>query len=162
MILVDLIAAADERALAAAGLACLDRCVPVLSGDGADDDVLRPLWSSVADGDAWPDLLTMHYELLDEPLTRHGGLQVGTRGDGVFVAFESAADALAGALEAQATVSSFPWPEPPLRVRMGLHTGEAVVRNGDYVGLAVNMAMGKPLYLPVRDPREGPLGRDHT
>jgi undecaprenyl-phosphate 4-deoxy-4-formamido-L-arabinose transferase len=30
----------------------------------------------------------------------------------------------------------------------------------EYVGLAVNMAMGKPLYLPVRDRREGPLGRD--
>ncbi|WP_345206437.1 glycosyltransferase [Fodinibacter luteus] len=32
----------------------------------------------------------------------------------------------------------------------------------EYVGLAVNMAMGKPLYLPVRDRREGPLGRDGT
>jgi predicted ATPase/class 3 adenylate cyclase/Tfp pilus assembly protein PilF len=91
-------------------------------------------------GEAWPDLITTHYELLDEPLIRHGGLQVGTRGDGVFVAFESAADALAGALEAQAAVSKFPWPDPPLRVRMGLHTGEAVVRSGDYVGLAVHEA----------------------
>ncbi len=57
MSLVDLIAAADERALAAAGLACLDRCVPLLSGDGGDDDVLRPLWSSLADGATWPDRL---------------------------------------------------------------------------------------------------------
>lgn len=32
----------------------------------------------------------------------------------------------------------------------------------EYVGMAVNMAMGKPLYLPVRDPREGPLGRDRA
>ena len=32
----------------------------------------------------------------------------------------------------------------------------------EYVGLAVNMAMGKPLYLPVRDPQDGPLGRDRT
>jgi undecaprenyl-phosphate 4-deoxy-4-formamido-L-arabinose transferase len=30
----------------------------------------------------------------------------------------------------------------------------------EYVGMAVNMAMGKPLYLPVRDRAEGPLGRD--
>ncbi len=30
----------------------------------------------------------------------------------------------------------------------------------EYIGVAVNMAMGKPLYLPVRDPRDGPLGRD--
>ncbi|MEY2426916.1 MAG: hypothetical protein QOI61_2488 [Actinomycetota bacterium] len=91
-------------------------------------------------GEAWPDLLTTHYELLDESLSRHGGNQVGTRGDAVFVAFGSAADALAGAIEAQAAVSNFAWPDPPLRVRMGLHTGEAVVRNGDYVGLAVHEA----------------------
>ena len=32
----------------------------------------------------------------------------------------------------------------------------------EYVGMAVNMAMGKPLYLPVRDPRDGPLGRDEV
>lgn len=32
----------------------------------------------------------------------------------------------------------------------------------EYVGMAVNMAMGKPLYLPVRDRRDGPLGRDGT
>ncbi len=35
-------------------------------------------------------------------------------------------------------------------------------RHREYVGLAVNMAMGKPLYLPVRDRREGPLGRDRA
>ena len=32
----------------------------------------------------------------------------------------------------------------------------------EYLGMAVNMAMGKPLYLPVRDPLDGPLGRDHA
>ncbi|MGI5457299.1 hypothetical protein ACQEWB_29855 [Streptomyces sp. CA-249302] len=50
MSLVELIAQADERGLAASGLACLDRCVPLL---GADDEVLRPLWGCLADdGDA--------------------------------------------------------------------------------------------------------------
>ena len=47
MSLVELIAQADDRALAAGGLACLDRCVPLLGGD---DEVLRPLWTSLADG----------------------------------------------------------------------------------------------------------------
>ncbi|MEW2165372.1 hypothetical protein AB0912_20615 [Streptomyces sp. NPDC007084] len=50
MSLVELIAQADERSLAASGLACLDRCVPLL---GADDDVLRPLWACLAEADAW-------------------------------------------------------------------------------------------------------------
>ncbi|CAL9458957.1 hypothetical protein [Streptomyces sp. Tu 3180] len=46
MSLVELIAQADERGLAVSGLACLDRCVPLLDGD---DEVLRPLWSSLAE-----------------------------------------------------------------------------------------------------------------
>ena len=91
-------------------------------------------------GDAWPDLLMTHYDLLQEPLARNGGYQVRTSGDAVFVAFDDAASALAGAIEAQAAVTSHAWPDPPLRVRMGLHTGEAVVRSGDYVGLAVHEA----------------------
>ncbi|MHC3468222.1 hypothetical protein ACYF6T_05880 [Streptomyces sp. 7R007] len=51
MSLVELIAQADERGLAASGLACLDRCVPLLGGD--DDEVLRPLWASLADSGDW-------------------------------------------------------------------------------------------------------------
>ncbi|KUL39665.1 hypothetical protein [Streptomyces regalis] len=57
MSLVELIAQADERGLAASGLACLDRCVPLLGGD---DEVLRPLWANLAAGGdpaAWGELL---------------------------------------------------------------------------------------------------------
>lgn len=57
MSLVELIAQADERGLAASGLACLDRCVPLLGGD---DELLRPLWASLAedgDADAWGERL---------------------------------------------------------------------------------------------------------
>jgi hypothetical protein len=57
MSLVELIAQADERGLAASGLACLDRCLPLLGGD---DEALRPLWGSLSDaGDAreWGELL---------------------------------------------------------------------------------------------------------
>ncbi|MEU3789597.1 hypothetical protein [Streptomyces fructofermentans] len=51
MSLVELIAQADERGLATSGLACLDRCVPL---SGGDDDMLRPLWASLAEGgDQW-------------------------------------------------------------------------------------------------------------
>ncbi|MDO0926101.1 hypothetical protein QQY24_11945 [Streptomyces sp. TG1A-8] len=50
MSLVELIAQADERGLAASGLACSDRCLPLLGGD---DEVLRPLWTSLAEGSDW-------------------------------------------------------------------------------------------------------------
>ena len=51
--LQELIDRAEERGLAAAGLACLDRCLPLLAPDAAD--VLRPAWATVArgDGGAW-------------------------------------------------------------------------------------------------------------
>ncbi|MEV1069786.1 hypothetical protein [Streptomyces sp. NPDC050263] len=57
MSLVELIAQADERGLAASGLACLDRCVPLLGGD---DDILRPLWGNLtesSDAADWGELL---------------------------------------------------------------------------------------------------------
>lgn len=43
----ELIAQADERGLAASGLACLDRCLPLLASEA---DALRPLWAGLADG----------------------------------------------------------------------------------------------------------------
>lgn len=64
MSLVELVARADARGLAASGLACLDRCLPLL---GADDDALRPLWASLtADGTAWGTQLTAVRALLPQ------------------------------------------------------------------------------------------------
>ncbi|QTE00467.1 hypothetical protein [Streptomyces cyanogenus] len=66
MSLVDLIAQADERGLSASGLACLDRCLPLLGGD---DELLRPLWARLADGSDWTVELTRAREALgaEEP-----------------------------------------------------------------------------------------------
>ncbi|MFJ4948883.1 hypothetical protein [Streptomyces sp. NPDC088760] len=61
MSLVDLIAQADERGLAAGGLACLDRCLPLLGGD---DELLRPLWACLADNSDWAGELTRAREAL--------------------------------------------------------------------------------------------------
>ncbi|MFY1677118.1 MULTISPECIES: hypothetical protein [unclassified Streptomyces] len=58
MSLEALIARADERSVAASGLACLDRCLPLLGGE---DETLRPLWGSLAPGGdpaLWGPLLT--------------------------------------------------------------------------------------------------------
>ncbi|WDM12164.1 hypothetical protein J3S85_11830 [Streptomyces lavenduligriseus] len=61
MSLVELIARADERGLAVGGLACLDRCLPLLGGD---DEALRPLWASLADGSGWAGDLARARDLL--------------------------------------------------------------------------------------------------
>ena len=72
----------------------------------------------------------------------HGGTVFSGMGDGVAAAFERATDAARAALEIQAAITDEPWPDPlgPLRVRMGLHTGEAEVRDESYYGSAVNRA----------------------
>ncbi|MET9954589.1 hypothetical protein ABZ135_24015 [Streptomyces sp. NPDC006339] len=53
--LQELIDRADARGLAAAGLACLDRCLPLLAPERAE--VLRPVWAAVARGEdaAWAE-----------------------------------------------------------------------------------------------------------
>ncbi|MFE3096766.1 hypothetical protein ACFXG1_23430 [Streptomyces sp. NPDC059248] len=70
----ELIARADERALAASGVACLERCLPLL-GDGiADPEALRPLWAALANGPArWAGRLGEARESLKGPPERDTG-----------------------------------------------------------------------------------------
>ncbi|MDQ1026614.1 hypothetical protein QF035_004196 [Streptomyces umbrinus] len=85
MSLVELIAQADERGLAASGLACLDRCVPLLGGD---DEILRPLWASLAEsegwGEDWGERVEQARAKLDVP-----GVAAGGPGDGGFAEGEA-------------------------------------------------------------------------
>jgi predicted ATPase/class 3 adenylate cyclase len=70
-----------------------------------------------------------------------GGVEVSTEGDAFFVAFASPARAVAAAVAAQRALAAHPWPmEGPLRVRMGLHTGEGILGGDNYLGLDVHRA----------------------
>jgi predicted ATPase/class 3 adenylate cyclase len=92
-------------------------------------------------GDRYPAVLNDHFDLLRSAFTTHRGCEVGPRGDALFVAFDSAADAVAAAADAQLALDRHPWPaDGRIRVRIGMHTGEAVVQHDDYVGLAVHQA----------------------
>ncbi|MEV1040604.1 hypothetical protein AB0J01_28740 [Streptomyces sp. NPDC050204] len=71
MSLLELIAAADERGLAASAVACLDRCLPQ-PADGADPDPLRPLWAGCADAAAWPERLAEVRAALDAAAGEEG------------------------------------------------------------------------------------------
>jgi predicted ATPase/class 3 adenylate cyclase len=87
------------------------------------------------------EALARHDAVLREAVEGHGGVVFSTMGDGFAAAFESATSALAAALVAQRHLTEEAWPtSAPLRVRMGVHTGEAEVRDGDYFGTAVNRA----------------------
>jgi predicted ATPase/class 3 adenylate cyclase len=86
-------------------------------------------------------VLGEHQRLLRAAFDEHDGHEVHTEGDGFFVAFARASDAIAAAVSAQRSLASQRWPEGvELRVRMGVHTGEAEVRQDDYVGLDVHRA----------------------
>jgi class 3 adenylate cyclase len=89
----------------------------------------------------YAEVLGEHHRLLRAVFAEHGGREVHTEGDAFFVAFARASDAVAAAVEAQRALGSQRWPEgADVRVRMGVHSGEAEVRMDDYVGLDVHRA----------------------
>jgi predicted ATPase/class 3 adenylate cyclase len=82
-----------------------------------------------------------HDQLLRAVVAGHGGVVFSTMGDGLAAAFQTASAAVSCAVEAQELLHRESWETlRPLRVRMGLHTGEAELREGDYFGTAVNRA----------------------
>jgi YVTN family beta-propeller protein len=87
------------------------------------------------------DVLREHQRLLRAAFEAYGGHEVDTQGDSFFVAFSSARDALLAAVEGQRALLAHPWPGGVrIRVRMGLHTGQAIASGGRYTGLAVHRA----------------------
>jgi predicted ATPase/class 3 adenylate cyclase len=80
-----------------------------------------------------------HDRLLRAVVVDHGGVVFSTMGDGLAAAFQAASAAVSCAVEAQELINRESWGTArPLRVRTGLHTGEAELREGDYFGTAVN------------------------
>jgi class 3 adenylate cyclase len=67
-----------------------------------------------------------------------GGFVFATGGDAFSAAFQTTQDALAAAVEAQLALAAEGRTEIPLRVRMGIHTGEAEERDNNYFGPAVD------------------------
>ena len=90
-------------------------------------------------GDRYHTLLDDHHRLVREAV--HEGHVAGTEGDAFFVVFRSPAAAVDAAISAQRALLRHPWPSGvDLKVRMGLHLGEAALAGGDYVGIDVNRA----------------------
>ncbi len=92
-------------------------------------------------GDRYDAIHERHAELLRHAWRSHDGHEVHTEGDSFFVAFTNPADAIAACAEGQRLLSAEPWPDDGVvRVRMGIHSGLASPRNGDYLAVAVNRA----------------------
>jgi predicted ATPase/class 3 adenylate cyclase len=83
--------------------------------------------------------LARHDAILTETIDQARGTVLKTTGDGLIAAFDSVGGALAATLDAQKALAAEPWgPAGPLRVRMGVHTGETESRDGDYFGPVMN------------------------
>ena len=98
------------------------------------------LWER--DRDAMQSALAQHDALLRDAIESRGGHVFKTVGDAFCAAFARAQDAVEATVDAQRSLSAADWSmlgeAGPLRSRMGLHTGEADERGGDYFGPPVN------------------------
>ncbi len=89
--------------------------------------------------DAMKVAVQRHDAILRAAVESSGGLVIKTTGDGIMAAFDNAVDAVTASLQAQRALAGESWAETgPLRVRMGLHTGQAEQRGGDFFGPTVN------------------------
>ena len=91
--------------------------------------------------DRYPRLLAEHRRLVRAAVAAHGGREVDTAGDGFFVVFGGAMQAVVCALEVQRALAAHEWPAgAAVRVRIGVHTGQAVPAGDGYTGVAVHRA----------------------
>lgn len=87
-------------------------------------------------GDRWDEVNEQHLARIRAAVSARGGAVVRTEGDAVFAAFPETNAAVAAAIDAQRAILAHPWPpDADVRVRMGLHTGEAHLAGADYGGL---------------------------
>jgi predicted ATPase/class 3 adenylate cyclase len=92
-------------------------------------------------GDRYPDVLLAHHRIQRESLAANGGHELRTEGDSFFIVFDSALKACLGAAAVQKALSEYHWPDGgQVRVRIGLHTGEATLVGNEYLGIDVHRA----------------------
>ena len=86
-------------------------------------------------------MLADHHRLIRAGLAAHGGEEVATQGDGFFAVFASPRACVDAAIEMQRALVSHPWPAGErVRVRMGIHSGEAAETAAGLAGLEVHRA----------------------
>ena len=92
-------------------------------------------------GDGYAQVLADHHRLIRASLAAHGGEEVDTQGDAFFAMFSSPSACIAAAIEMQRAFLSYSWPAGErVRVRMGVHSGEASRTEAGLVGLSVHRA----------------------
>jgi len=92
-------------------------------------------------GYGWDDVLADHNRLMRDVIATSGGIEVSTAGDAFFVAYTDAAAAVEATVAMHRALETHLWPDGlDLRIRAGIHTGEARIVDDDYAGLDVHRA----------------------
>jgi eukaryotic-like serine/threonine-protein kinase len=115
-----------------------DGTVAILFSDIEDSTVLTERLGD----EHWLQLLREHNAIFREQVSRHEGYEVKSQGDGFMLAFPDPCEALECAIDVQRAFAERERNDSaePLRVRMGLHTGEVISEEGDYFGKNVILA----------------------
>lgn len=123
---------------------------PDLSGSRAVDGTVTIVFTDIVDstptlarlGDAgWLEVIRRHRAVIQEAATAHGGTVVETQGDGSMLAFPSARRAVACAMAIQREIGRvFADHAPPIRVRIGIHTGDVLRDAEQFFGTTVHYA----------------------
>ena len=115
-----------------------DGTAPILFSDIEASTALNERLGDVR----WLELLQEHNRLVRDQVQACGGFEVKSQGDGFMVAFPSARRAIQCAQAIQDAVASHlaEHPDGPVRVRIGLHTGEAIRQESDFYGKNVAVA----------------------
>ena len=123
---------------------------PDLSASIADDGTVTIVFTDIVDstvtiarlGDrAWVEVIRRHNKVVEEVTAAHGGAVVETQGDGSLLAFSSARQAVACALAIQRAIEqTFTDLAAPIRVRIGIHTGDAIKEAEHFYGTTVHYA----------------------
>ncbi len=92
-------------------------------------------------GDGYGAIQQLHQGMMREAIDAASGCEIRTEGDSFFVVFPNPMEAVRAAVAAQRRLAGAEWPHGrPLRVRMGMHTGEGRLLGSDYLGIDVNRA----------------------
>jgi adenylate cyclase len=130
--------------------ASVERERPDLSGNLADDGTVTIVFTDIVDStvvlarigdEAWLDVLRRYDALIEEATAAYGGTVVEIQGDGSMLAFSSARRAVACAQAIQSKVAdAFADHSPPILVRIGAHTGDALHEGNRFYGTTVHYA----------------------
>jgi adenylate cyclase len=128
----------------------LQRDQPDLSASLGVDGTVTIVFTDIVDstvmlarlGDrTWLEIIRRHNAVIEEVTAAHGGTVVETQGDGSMLAFSSARRAVLCARAIQQEINrAFPELSPPIRVRIGIHTGDAIKEAEHFFGTTVHYA----------------------